>query len=216
MPAAAAGARAAAGVRAAIRAAGPVRRLTVLYDPGCGLCTRVAGWLAKQRKLVPLDLVPVGSAEARRRFPALDHAATVNEITVVGDGGQVYRGDSAWVVCLWALSEHREFSHTLSTPAGRRLARAAVLAAAKYRGAGRHTTRPAAGAGWAGTGRAGTGLVAPDSRGRYVYAPGWVYDPVSGWTQDDGAAAAGSGARGGREGGEGGACGCADGCAAPG
>lgn len=208
-------AAAARSLRAAIHAAGPVRRLTVLYDPGCGLCARAAGWLAKQRQLVPLDLVPVGSPEARRRFPALDHAATMGEITVVGDGGQVYRGDSAWVVCLWALSGHREFSHTLGTPAGRRLAKAAVLAAAKYRGSSRHAVPQAAGTGWGGP-------VAPVPRGRYVRAPGWVYDPVSGWTWYGGGAPAGGGAtadgrdRGAGEGREGSTCGCADGCAPPG
>ena len=46
-------------------------RLTVLYDAGCPLCTRFREWLADQPVLVPLDLVPVGSAEARRASPRL-------------------------------------------------------------------------------------------------------------------------------------------------
>ncbi|MGW2596174.1 thiol-disulfide oxidoreductase DCC family protein [Streptomyces klenkii] len=140
---------------AALRSA-PVRRLTVLYDAQCALCAFVRNWLAKQRQLVPLDLVPVGSAEARRRFPGLDHAAAYEEITVVGDGGQVYRGASAWVVCLWALSAYRPLAHRISTPSGIRFARGAVLAAAKYRGA--RWQVPAAG------------------------ASGWVYQPAGGWT----------------------------------
>ncbi|MFF4736995.1 thiol-disulfide oxidoreductase DCC family protein [Streptomyces sp. NPDC001262] len=115
----------------------PVRRLTVLYDAQCPLCTHLRNWLARQPQLVPLDLVPVGSEEARRRFPGLDHAAASEEITVVGDGGQVYRGAAAWVTCLWALAEHRPLAHRLSTPTGLRLARGAVLAAAKYRAAQR-------------------------------------------------------------------------------
>jgi predicted DCC family thiol-disulfide oxidoreductase YuxK len=149
----------------------PLRRLTVLYDPDCRLCVFASGWLARQRQLVPLDLVPVGSPEAVRRFPALDHKATRNEVTVVGDAGQVYRGDSAWIVCLWALADHREFSHTLTSPAGRRLARAAVLRAAKYRES-----------------RGGQPAREREQRGpaaRPTYAPGWLYDPVSGWTQSD-------------------------------
>ncbi|MGP3999920.1 thiol-disulfide oxidoreductase DCC family protein [Streptomyces sp. 8N706] len=117
--------------RGVVRA--PVRRLTVLYDPDCSLCTFVRNWLARRRQLVPLESVPVGSAEARRRFPALDHPATLREITVIGDAGQVYRGPAAWIVCLWALAEYRPMAHRLSTPAGAPLARAAVLAAAKYR-----------------------------------------------------------------------------------
>jgi predicted DCC family thiol-disulfide oxidoreductase YuxK len=139
--------------------AGPAR-LTVLYDPHCALCAFVRGWLARQRQLVPLDLVPVGSEEARGRFPDLDHATTQSEITVVGDGGQVYQGQAAWLVVLWALSEYRPMAHRLSTRAGAPLARAAVLAAAKYRGAaGRPEAKyPAQGAwrygpdGWTYTG----------------------------------------------------------------
>ncbi|WP_406383401.1 thiol-disulfide oxidoreductase DCC family protein [Streptomyces sp. NBC_01618] len=110
-----------------------VERLTVLYDAQCSLCVHLRQWLLKQRQLVPLDLVPAASEEARRRFPGLDHAGTLEEITVIGDGGQIYLGTDAWIVCLWALAEHRPRSHWLTTPAGRPFARATVLAAAKYR-----------------------------------------------------------------------------------
>ncbi|MFJ4882212.1 thiol-disulfide oxidoreductase DCC family protein [Streptomyces sp. NPDC088731] len=111
----------------------PVERLTVLYDARCALCLHLRQWLVNQRQLVPLDLVPAASEEARRRFPGLDHAGTLDEITVVGDRGQVYRSTAAWIVCLWALAEHRPRAHWLTTPAGRPFARATVLAAAKYR-----------------------------------------------------------------------------------
>ncbi|MET9954576.1 DCC1-like thiol-disulfide oxidoreductase family protein [Streptomyces sp. NPDC006339] len=111
----------------------PVRRLTVLYDADCPLCVHLRHWLLRQPRLVPLDLVPAGSREARRRFPALDHGSTLREITVVGDGGQVYRATAAWIVVLWALAEHRPRAHWLATPAGQPFARAAVLAAAKWR-----------------------------------------------------------------------------------
>ncbi|MFF7726493.1 thiol-disulfide oxidoreductase DCC family protein [Streptomyces sp. NPDC008001] len=134
----------------------PVRRLTVLYDAQCSLCTFVRNWLVRQKQLVPLDLVPVGSDEARRRFPELDQGAAFKEITVVGDAGQVYRGAAAWVVCLWALSAYRPLAHRLSTPSGMRFARGAVLAAAKYRGSRQQP--PTAG------------------------ASGWVYAPAVGWT----------------------------------
>ncbi|WP_405405057.1 thiol-disulfide oxidoreductase DCC family protein [Streptomyces sp. NBC_01104] len=110
-----------------------VERLTVLYDAQCSLCVHLRHWLTDQRQLVPLDLVPADSAEAHRRFPGLDHSSTLTEITVIGDRGQIYRGTSAWIVCLWALAEHRPRAHWLTTPAGRPFARATVLAAAKYR-----------------------------------------------------------------------------------
>lgn len=138
-----------------------VRGLTVLYDADCALCTFLRDWLARQPQLVPLELVPAGSDEARRRFPGLDHRATLEEVTVVGDGGQVYRDTAAWIVVLWALREHRPLAHRLSTPAGARLARGAVLAAAKWRGA-----RQGGGGG-------------TDRR-----ADGWSYHPAAGWTYD--------------------------------
>ncbi|MFD9567182.1 thiol-disulfide oxidoreductase DCC family protein [Streptomyces sp. NPDC059994] len=152
----------------------PVRRLTVLYDAGCPLCAFLRGWLMKQRQLVPLDLVPAGSAGARRRFPRLDHAATFEEITVVADAGQVYRGPAAWVVCLWALREYRPMAHRFSTPAGARFARGAVIAASRYRES--HRDRRVAGAGG----------------GAYLREDGWRYDPRGGWAYT-GPATCGSG-----------------------
>lgn len=110
-----------------------VKGLTVLYDAQCPLCVHLRHWLRGQRQLVPLDLVPAASAEAVARFPGLDHTSTLEEITVVGDRGQVYRGPAAWIVCLWALAAQRPKAHWLATPAGAPFVRVAVLTAAKYR-----------------------------------------------------------------------------------
>ncbi|MYZ34092.1 DUF393 domain-containing protein [Streptomyces sp. SID4917] len=110
-----------------------MHRLTVLYDAQCPLCVHVRHWLLRQRQLVPIELVPAASQEARRRYPDLDHGSTLKEITVIGDRGQIYRGTAAWIVCLWALAEHRPKAHWLATPAGAPFARVTVLAAAKYR-----------------------------------------------------------------------------------
>ncbi|MEU9241587.1 DCC1-like thiol-disulfide oxidoreductase family protein [Streptomyces sp. NPDC048385] len=137
----------------------PVHGLTVLYDAECSLCSFLRDWLGRQPQLVPLDLVPAASEEARRRFPDLDHSATLDEVTVVGDAGQVYRDTAAWIVVLWALREQRPLAHRLSTPAGARLARGAVLAAARWRGAQ-----------WGGK--------------AYRREDGWSYDPGLGWFYD--------------------------------
>lgn len=118
---------------AARQAAHPVRGLTVLYDSRCRLCRGVRDWLGRQRQLVPLTFVPAGSTAARLRYPGLDHRATLEEITVIGDGGQIFSGDAAWIACLWALAKHRRLAYRLATPAGRPFARAAVLVAAKLR-----------------------------------------------------------------------------------
>ncbi|MFF5702377.1 thiol-disulfide oxidoreductase DCC family protein [Streptomyces sp. NPDC012794] len=113
--------------------AGAVRSLTVLYDADCPVCVHIRNWLGRQRQLVPLRLMPAASAEARRRFPELAHAETLREITVVGDAGQLWRGADAFVVCLWALAEHRAKADWLATPAGRPFARAAMHTAAAVR-----------------------------------------------------------------------------------
>ncbi|MBC3840229.1 DUF393 domain-containing protein [Streptacidiphilus sp. 4-A2] len=111
----------------------PVHGLTVLFDAECPLCRHVRGWLERQWQLVPLEFVPAGSPQAAQRFPELDQERTLREITVISDGGEVYEAAAAWVVCLWALKSHRAMAHRLSTPAGAGLARAAVLAASKWR-----------------------------------------------------------------------------------
>ncbi|MES4888372.1 DCC1-like thiol-disulfide oxidoreductase family protein [Streptomyces sp. NPDC096012] len=163
-------------------ASAPVRGLTVLYEAECALCTHLRRWLTRQSQLVPLEHVPAGSAEARGRFPGLDHRATLDEITVVGDRGQVYRGSRAWIVVLWALREHRPLAHRLAAPAGAVPARDAVLAAAKWRGAqgrgpgpARRRGRQVGGAPWRG---------APWGGQAYGSADGWVYRPDSGWSHE--------------------------------
>src|SRR5262249_34989549 len=130
-----AGGRSAAGT--AVGPAGPGRRvtgpmpgrLTVLYDAGCPMCRAARRWLAGRAQLVPLDFVEAGSAAARRRFPGLDHARTLAEVTVVADTGAVYAGDSAWLVCLWALDGYRALALRLASPRMRPLARPVVHAA---------------------------------------------------------------------------------------
>ena len=110
-----------------------MKRLAVLYDAGCPMCSRFRTWLVEQPHLVPVSAVPAGSAEAQRLLPALDHAATLREITVVADSGEVWTGASAWVACLWATVEHRDLAIRLSTPLGLPVARAMAHAAAGLR-----------------------------------------------------------------------------------
>lgn len=119
--------------------------LTVLYDAGCPLCDRFRGWLANQPQLVPVDLVPAGSAQARELFPSLDHTRTLREITVVADTGAIYAGEYAWVMCLWATAQHRVLAERLARPAWLPLARVAAYGAAGLRNA---LTTPSGGGGY--------------------------------------------------------------------
>ena len=89
---------------------------TVLYDSRCRVCRTAKDWLSHQDQIVPLELVAAASPEARRRFPSLDHERTLSDLTVVADTGEVWYGSKAFVVCLWALRDHRDLARRLSSP----------------------------------------------------------------------------------------------------
>ncbi|MEU8298093.1 DCC1-like thiol-disulfide oxidoreductase family protein [Micromonospora sp. NPDC048909] len=112
---------------------GGIRGFTVLYDAYCPLCRTARRWLASRPQLVPLEFLPAGSADARRRFPGLDHDATLRDLTVVADTGEVYAGDGAWFACLWALTEHRAAAERLAHPHLLPLARRVIATAAAVR-----------------------------------------------------------------------------------
>ena len=100
-----------------------MKKLIVLYDYNCGLCQRARRWLESEPKFIALEFIPAGSDHARHRFPTL--AATVEELVVVADDGGVYKGDRAWIMCLYALTEYREWALRLATPRLLPLARSA-------------------------------------------------------------------------------------------
>ncbi|MDP2315059.1 MAG: DCC1-like thiol-disulfide oxidoreductase family protein [Pseudomonadota bacterium] len=99
-------------------------KLFVLYDADCGFCTRCARWLAGQRRHLRLECLPNGSPYIGELFPGL-RALPKAELTVIDDQGGVYRGTSAWLMCLWALEEYRPWAARLATPALRPFAREA-------------------------------------------------------------------------------------------
>ena len=101
-----------------------MNKLTILYDASCGFCVSCRQWLAQQPTYLPLHFVPARSAAAARLYPELA-GSLADELTVVSDEGLVYRGAAAWIMCLWALQEFREWAQRLSTPALLPLARQA-------------------------------------------------------------------------------------------
>ena len=90
--------------------------LNILYDPTCGLCCRVREWLMQQARLVELVFIPCKSAEARQRFPQLNHDLTDQDLTIITDRGAVYSGPKAWLMVLWALKQYRPWSYRLASP----------------------------------------------------------------------------------------------------
>lgn len=93
-----------------------MKALTVLYDATCGFCIACRHWLeVQQPKLLSLDFVASRSPQAAQRFPDLV-AMGGDDLVVVSDEGGVYRGARAFIMCLYALEDYREWSLRLASP----------------------------------------------------------------------------------------------------
>jgi hypothetical protein len=97
-----------------------VTRLTLFYDARCGLCCALREWIVRQPQLVPLDCRPKSDAQ--------------EDLEVVADTGEMWAGDSAWIMVLWALAEYRSWAYRLATPALLPTARAVFATLSAYRG----------------------------------------------------------------------------------
>ena len=95
-------------------------RLTVFYDARCGLCCAVRDWIGRQRQILAVECVP--------KQPAMD------ELVVVADSGEMWSGDSAWVMVLWALEDYRHWACRLASPVLLPAARSVFARLSKYRG----------------------------------------------------------------------------------
>ncbi len=94
-----------------------MQTLYVLFDQECGLCRRCRRWLERQPAFVELRFVALQSPEIADRFPGVEEQFHPREqLVVVSDEGAVYQGSHAWIMCLWALREYREWSQRLASP----------------------------------------------------------------------------------------------------
>jgi predicted DCC family thiol-disulfide oxidoreductase YuxK len=107
----------------------PVTSITIVYDAACGLCKRAKDWITQQAPLVGLQFVPSGSSEAWRRFPQLP----AGELAVVANTGEVWLGNHAWIVCLWALQGYRDLALRLTSPLLVLMAREAFVVVSRNR-----------------------------------------------------------------------------------
>jgi predicted DCC family thiol-disulfide oxidoreductase YuxK len=91
-----------------------MKKITVLYDASCRVCVRCRAWMEHRRSYVEIEFLPCCSAAARARYGKVPWLG--EELVVVGDGGEVWAGPAAFLVCLWALEDFREWSYRLSGP----------------------------------------------------------------------------------------------------
>src|SRR5262245_15746266 len=96
--------------------------LAVFYDSRCGLCTILKNWIQHQQPLLKLRLIARDSEQARRMIGS---AADSDDLVILANTGELWRGNHAWLMVLWALKEYRSFSHRLASPIFLPLARQA-------------------------------------------------------------------------------------------
>jgi predicted DCC family thiol-disulfide oxidoreductase YuxK len=96
-----------------------MKRLHVLYDQECSLCLACGRWLMRQPAFIELRFIPLQSPEIGQRFPGLkewDGLDLREKLVVVSDEGAVYQGQNAWIMCLFALRDYREWAQRLAKP----------------------------------------------------------------------------------------------------
>jgi hypothetical protein len=73
--------------------------------------------------------VAAGSSKANTTFPQL----STSELAVVANTGEVWLGNHAWIVCLWALRDYRDLAFRLASPALLLMSREAFIAVSRNR-----------------------------------------------------------------------------------
>ena len=103
--------------------------LYVVYDARCGLCTEVRDWLQVQPAYIKLQLLSSESEEVRTAFAGLPPG----ELAVISDSGNVWLGENAFLICLWALRAYRGWAERLASPLLRPMARQAFEVVSRNR-----------------------------------------------------------------------------------
>lgn len=93
-----------------------IGRLTVFYDPGCGVCCRFRKWLEAQPLWVEVRFLGYDDPLAEQEMPGLRELGADKECVVLADDGHWWQGAGAWLVCLWATREYRLWSSRLGAP----------------------------------------------------------------------------------------------------
>ena len=90
-------------------------RLTVIYDPGCGFCSRVRSILETEPAYLAMEFLPYGGPAVMARYPGLC-TGRAPELFVVDDAGGVYEETAGYLMCLYATVSYRPLALRLSSP----------------------------------------------------------------------------------------------------
>jgi predicted DCC family thiol-disulfide oxidoreductase YuxK len=91
-------------------------KLHILYDAQCPFILRYRHWLGEQTALMPLEFIPFQSPELVARFEGIAAYGTKVQLLAVNDEGGVYQGTGAFIICLFALKDYRDWAVRLSAP----------------------------------------------------------------------------------------------------
>ena len=104
--------------------------IKVYIDERCQLCRNLAGWLTNQPAYLKIEIYQ--SKDGKTQHPEIsEHFG--EELVVINDQGEVFLGAEAWIICLFALKNYREWSVKLSSPILKPLARKAYYLIANNR-----------------------------------------------------------------------------------
>ncbi len=95
---------------------GGITKITVFYDPECGVCRSFRLWLKSQSLWLTVDFIGYDTPEAEAAFPGIRGMNPGADVIVLADTGQWWQGADAWLTCLWATVEYRPWSFRLSAP----------------------------------------------------------------------------------------------------
>jgi len=102
-----------------------MKSLTVIYDPECGLCRLAKRWLTDQPRYLSMNFMQRNWVHDLQPDLAASLGAGGDDLVVVSDTGEIWRGDTAFIMCLWATRRHRRLAVRLVRPGLRPIARKA-------------------------------------------------------------------------------------------
>jgi predicted DCC family thiol-disulfide oxidoreductase YuxK len=103
----------------------------VLYDAECGMCCRAVRRLLQEPSYFPVRFAPASAPGIAARFGAA--IGDGQQLVVVSDVGEVWRGTSAWIMVLYAMRRWRPLAMRLARPGWRPLAARAIGAVSRNR-----------------------------------------------------------------------------------
>jgi predicted DCC family thiol-disulfide oxidoreductase YuxK len=94
-----------------------MNNIYILYDAQNEFCLRCRAWLATEPALLPLEFIPYQAPELLAKFEGIQPYLAQNSLLAVTAQGAVYTGPQAFIMCLYALENYRDWAARLSDPA---------------------------------------------------------------------------------------------------